>query len=612
MDFDREIVRNLSRRLGILYFSIIIVFIIIFLRLWDLQILKGDYFFDLSENNRIKIREIIAPRGIVFDRNGNILADNSPSFDISLLHQGIKTLDEIVPLLSKILNMDSKNIVGRVTGSSPLPRFKPIKIKLDVSREELSLVEFFKLDLPNIVIEVFPKRNYPLGKGGAHLVGYLGEIDGAELKIPGYADYNPGDFIGKSGIEKIFECQLRGRSGWSRFEVDALGRKKRVLGCVDPAPGKNLCLTIDLDLQRFVDKVLGKKVGAVIAMSPKDGEILAFVSHPAYDPNLFSRGISSRDWHKLTKDSRHPLNNRCIQGLYPPGSVFKIITAIAGLEEGKITPETSFFCNGSYRFGNRSYRCWEKGGHGRLNLYEALERSCDIYFYQAGLRIGIDSLAYYARAFGLGEPTGFIFNNEKEGLVPTKRWKEKTFKTPWQEGETLSSAIGQSFVLVTPLQVLVLISAIANNGKICVPRLVKRIESAAGEAIKEFPPVCASRAPVSAKSIAAVREALRRVVQNPCGTGKIARIEGLELAGKTGTAQVVSSRVCEKTLEVPFYLRDHAWFVAFAPFQDPKISVVVLVEHGGFGSSVAGPIIKEIIDYYLNKMIRLENIEDNG
>ena len=339
-------------------------------------------------------------------------------------------------------------------------------------------------------------------------------------------------------------------------------------------------------------------------MNPNNGEILAFVSHPSYNPNLFSRGISSQAWHNLIKDPHHPLNNRCVQGLYPPGSVFKIITAIAGLEEGKITPETSFFCNGSYRFGNRSYRCWKKGGHGRLNLREALEQSCDIYFYQAGLRVGIDSLARYARAFGLGSSTGFVFGNEKEGLIPTRSWKEKAFKTPWQEGETLSSAVGQSFVLVTPLQMLVLISAIANNGKLYIPRLVKRIETVTGDTIEDFPHTFISKVPVSAKSILVVREALRGVVQNPCGTGKIARIKGLELAGKTGTAQVVSLQFCEKNSEVPFCLRDHAWFVAFAPFRDPKISVVVLVEHGGFGSSAAGPVAREIIDYYLNKLIK--------
>jgi len=601
MDFDQEITQKLSQRLRFLSFIIIIFFLVILVRLWDLQILRGDYFWRLSEGNRIKLQEISAPRGMIFDRNGVILADNTPSFDISYLRQGAEENEEVIFSLAEILNLDPSYIISKISTSNGLSYYKPIKIKEDVSRQELSLVEFNKLNLPNVIVEVFPKRNYPLSGAGAHIIGYLGEIGESELKLSEYSDYSLGDFIGRCGVEKVFERELRGKSGWLQFEVDVLGRKRSVLSSVSPLPGKNLYLTIDSDLQQYVDKLLGEKNGVVIAMNPNNGEILAFVSHPSFNPNLFSRGISLNDWIELKNNPHHPLTNKGIQGLYPPGSLFKIITAIAGLEEGKITPETTFYCRGYYRLGGREYKCWKKGGHGRLNLYDAIEQSCDSYFYWLGRLVGIDSLAYYAKLFNLGKKTGFILN-EKPGLIPTKAWKEKKFNTPWQEGETLSVAIGQSFLLVTPLQMLVLISAIANGGEIYVPRLIKKIEDNQGNIEKEFKPNCISQVPISPNTIRVIRNSLLRVVQSPNGTGKVAQIEGLELAGKTGTAQVVGLSLNKKVSEVPYCLRDHAWFIAFAPFENPKISVVVLVEHGGFGSTAAGPIAREVIKYYLKKI----------
>ena len=597
MDFDQEITETLSRRLSFLKFFIFLVFLIIFVRLFYLQVIKGDYFFDLSENNRIKVQEIPAPRGVIYDRNGKILANNTSSFDVSLLYSGIKQLKGILPLLSEILNIGPEDIIKKVKNSLCLPRFKPIKLKLDISRKELSEVEFYKLDLPNVVVEFFPKRNYPLKEILAHVLGYLGEINESELTKPEHSSYTPGDFLGKSGIEKIFENHLKGRSGWLQFEVDSLGRKKRVLGSVDPVPGEDLFLTIDSGLQSFADQALREKNGSVIAMNPNTGEILAFVSHPSFDPNLFSRGISFNDWGALIKNPSHPLTNKGIQGLYPPGSLFKIITAIAGLEEGKITPDTKIFCNGFFNFGNRLYRCWKKGGHGTLNLFEATEQSCDVYFYQVGHLVGIDHLAYYAKLFGLGSPTGIILENEKGGLVPTSKWKEKTFHIPWQKGETLSCAVGQGFYLTTPLQMLVVISAIANGGKLYTPSLVKKLEY--GAMLKDFTFNDATQLPISLASINTIRESLWRVVQGQNGTAKIARLADIEIAGKTGTAQVVGLPPGKTCIELPAHLQDHAWFFGFAPFNNPQIAVVVLVEHGGFGSVAAAPIARDVIQYYL-------------
>jgi len=605
MDFDQEITQTLSRRLSPWYFLLFFAFLLFFVRLWDFQILKGDHFFELSENNRVKIQEIIAPRGTIYDRNYNALANNTPSFDVSLLYQGISDPDDILLRLCPLLNLDRDAIAQKIVASRYLPRFKPLKIKVDVSRKELSLIEFYKLDLPHVVVEVFPKRHYPLGSVLSHVIGFLGEINETELKMSRYATYNLGDFLGKAGVEQAFETDLRGKVGWLQFEVDARGRKKEVLRSINPLPGRNLILTIDAELQSFADTLLGEKMGTLIAMNPRTGEILALVSHPAFDPNLFSRGISIREWQELTQNPYYPLANRAIQGLYPPGSVFKIVTALAGLEEKKITPETTFFCEGSYLFGNRPYRCWKKGGHGSLDLYGAIEQSCDCYFYRVGHLVGVDSLAHYAQSLGFGCPTGVGLGNEKAGLIPTKAWKEKKLRVPWQGGETLSTAIGQSFTLVTPLQILVMISTIANDGKICVPQLVKKIEDYQGNIKKDFSPrFISSEVSFSIKSLSAVKEALRRVVQNPYGTGKIARIEGVELAGKTGTAQVVSLSPDDKKLELPFHLRHHAWFTAFAPFQNPEIAVVALVEHGGSGSGAAAPLARELIAFYLNKVAR--------
>lgn len=600
MDFDQHVTRHLSRRTIIVYIFVAVCFLIVLVRLWELQLLKGEYYFDLSKNNRVKLQEITAPRGMIYDRTGAILADNTPSFDVSLLHQGINELDLVAPLLSTILDLPPEEIVRRAEEGKNISRFKPIKIKKDVSRRELGLVEFFKLDLPNVVVEVFPKRHYPANEAAAHVLGRLGEIDEQTLQDLSSDDYSVGDFIGKSGVEKVFEDKLKGKSGWLQFEVDALGRKKRVLSEINPVAGNNIYLSIDLRLQQAAHDILGDKNGVIIALEPNTGDVLAYVSHPAYNPNLFSRGISHEEWNELISNPFHPLTNKGVQGTYPPGSVYKIITALAGLEEQKVTEETTFYCKGAYDFLHKP-RCWKKHGHGDVDIYTALEQSCDVYFYHLGHRIGIDMLAHYSHLFGLGSPTGIVLEGEKSGLVPSTSWKKKVYKVSWQEGETLSTAIGQSFLLVTPLQAAVLINTAGNGGRLYKPSLIKKITTVRDHPVETFEPVLVRDSFISTESLAIVRESLRRVVQNPRGTGKIARIEGIELAGKTGTAQVV--RLPQEKIEdqeIPYKHRDHAWFVAFAPFDDPKISVAVLIEHGRFGSSAAGPVARDVIKTYLD------------
>jgi penicillin-binding protein 2 len=412
-----------------------------------------------------------------------------------------------------------------------------------------------------------------------------------------------GALIGKYGIEYQWENDLRGVDGGQQIEVDALGKEIRPLGTVEPYPGNNLFLTIDLDVQKTAEEAFQGKNGALIAMDPKTGHILAMVSKPSFDLDIFARNILPEEWKSLVENPYHPLQNKGIQGQYPAGSVFKIITAIAGLESGIITPNTPLACAGTFFYGNRNFRCWKEGGHGILSLHRAIVESCDIYFYQVGLKVGVDLIARYANEFGLGRVTGIALPHEKSGIVPSSSWKKKRFGVPWYSGETLSYSVGQGYLNTTPLQLLELISGIANGGKRYLPQVVEKVENIYGNKIREYPPVELGNANVSENTLRIIKEALRGAVNDPHGTGSTCALKDVQVAGKTGTAQVVRMPENFKkgdTDRMPLKLRDHAWFVAFAPFEDPKISIAVLVEHGGFGASAAAPIAKKVIEKYLN------------
>jgi penicillin-binding protein 2 len=428
-------------------------------------------------------------------------------------------------------------------------------------------------------------------------------VDENELKQAKVTPYRMGAMIGKYGVEYRWENDLRGTDGGRQIEVDALGREIRPLGIVEPFPGNNLFLTIDLDLQKTAEEAYQDKNGALVAMDPKTGRILAMVSKPSFEPDIFARNILPDEWKALVESPHHPLQNKGIQGQYPAGSTFKIITAIAGLESGMITPNTPFICKGAFPYGNRDFRCWKEGGHGAISLHRAIVESCDIYFYQVGLKIGVDLIAYYANEFNLGRVTGISLPHEKPGTVPSSAWKKKRFGVPWYSGETLSFSVGQGYLNATPLQLLMLISGVANGGKQYLPQVVERVENIFGEKLKEYPPVELKRVNVSEKTLQIVQEALRGAVNDPHGTGWTCALKEVKVAGKTGTAQVV--RLPENFKKgdmnrMPLKFRDHAWFVAYAPFEDPKIAMAVLVEHGGFGASAAAPIAKKVIEKYLN------------
>jgi penicillin-binding protein 2 len=411
-----------------------------------------------------------------------------------------------------------------------------------------------------------------------------------------------GSTIGKYGIEVQWEDVLRGVDGGRQIEVDAIGREVKPLRSVEPSPGNSLSLTVDLDVQQAAEAAFKDKNGVCIAMDPKTGRILAMVSKPSFDPALFAGNVSPEDWKSLMENPFHPLQNKGIQGQYPPGSVFKIITAIAGLESKIITPKTQFTCSGVYPYGNRDFRCYKEGGHGTLDLHQAIVQSCDIYFYQLGLKVGVDRIARVASEFGLGKKTDIPLPHERAGIVPSSSWKQKRLGAPWYSGETLSLAVGQGYITATPLQLVVLMSAVANGGKLHLPQVVEKVTNIEGTTLREFPPVETGRVTVSEETLLFIREALRGVVNEPHGTGGAAAIKGVDVSGKTGTAQVVGMAQDFKKGDMdrmPVKLRDHAWFVAFAPFQDPQIAVAILVEHGGFGGAVAAPIAKKVIETYL-------------
>lgn len=593
--------KGFKLRFSVAFGIVAAIFVVLIFRLWYLQLFQGAKFREFSQENHLRTIAIPAPRGTILDRKGRILADNRPSFDLYLIPEDVDDRKGTIRRIGKILKVKPQELEDKLKEAEAkgLPSFKPVKLRSGISWEGLAQIEANRINLPGIILQVGPQRYYPHGALASHLIGYLGEIDREELKRlgKGRLQYRLGDLIGQYGVEERMEAYLKGKDGGKTIKVDALGRALPVvLSEIEPIPADNVVLTIDLDLQTYIKRIFAGKLGSVIAMNPQNGEVLAMVSNPSFDPGLFARGISEQQWERLKNDPQDPLENKSIRGQYPPASIYKLITATAGLEEGVITPKGKLICKGSYRLGRRRYGCWKRRGHGAINLYQALVQSCDVYFYRVGRQLGIDKLAEYARGFGLGVPTGIDLSNEKDGLIPTSSWKLEATGEEWVEGETLSVAIGQSFNLATPIQLLNAYCAVANGGKLMLPRVVQRIETVDGEVAKQFPTRQIGVPPASPSTLDFLKKALAGVVNAPKGTGWAARIKGVTVAGKTGTAQVISHK--GKSKDLPFELRDHAWFVAFAPLEEPEIAVIVLVEHGGHGGKAAAPIARKVIQKY--------------
>ena len=606
---------------------IILAFIILTFQLWRLQLIEGEEYRSMAARNRFRLVSTRAPRGVIYDRKGRILVRNIPSFTVSIVPADLppEMEGQVFARLSALLDLPVSGednprpgIAEMVERGRSTP-FSPVPIKRNVTQEAAFIIEEEHLELPGVKVEVEPIRQYTTGPLTAHVIGYVGYIPREWVEDYVKRGYDPNDKVGLTGVELALEDQLHGTKGQKHIEVDAAGREVRTLGYpLEPKPGNNLILTIDLDLQRAVEAALrkgmegvGSESGVAIAMNPQSGEILALVSLPSYDNNLFASGISPEDYARLSSDPHRPLVNHAISGQYPPGSAIKPMLAAAALEEGVIDRRTKIVCQGTLLLPNKyfpdnpelaqPFRCWiEKygRGHGPLDVVEAIAHSCDIFFYQVGggfedfEGLGLERLAEYARLFGLGEETGIDLAGESVGLVPSKQWKRLNYHESWTTGDTYNVSIGQGFILVTPLQMLNLTAAIANGGTLYRPQIVYQVVDAEGRVMWPFSPQVIRRIPVSEENLAIVREGMQAAVD--WGTARRAKLEGVTVAGKTGTAEYPGPRDEEGNLPT------HAWFIAFAPVEDPQIALVVFIEGGGSGAEIAVPVAAEILRYYFD------------
>ncbi len=579
-----------SEKIMVMGYLVIAAFLLLIMRLWQLQILQGSEYRKLSEANRLRIVNIPAPRGIIFDRNHIPLVKNSAYYYASVIPGEFD--QSKMNLLVNVLKIRAEEIYAQmnIPGASP---FVPVRLKQGLSFQEIAYIEARKSDFPGLMIEAEVSREYPYGDLGSHLIGYLGKPSPSQLKDPAFKDVPPDMFVGQWGIEKLFDDSLRGIPGKRIIEVNALGRQLRMLQETPPVKGNDMTISIDLNLQREAEKAFGERAGALVALKPATGEILGMISKPSFDPNLFTRGMSYDQWTAITANRKNPMLNRALQSQYPPGSTFKIVTALAGLEEGVIMPDTKVDCRGGIRYGNWHFGCWRRGGHRVVSLHRAIVESCDVYFYEVGRRLGIDRIHEYATGLGLGEKTGIELGKERQGLIPSTAWKKETKKLPWFPGETLNAAIGQGYVSVTPIQLAYMMSVVANGGTRYKLSLIKDAE-----------PVIAGKMKMNPENLSLVKKGLFGVVNEPSGTGWTAKSYLTSVSGKTGTAQVIASRKGSAYLSERF--RDHAWFVAFAPDEKPEIALAVLVEHGGHGGAAAAPIAKIAIEAYMKSMQSLD------
>ncbi len=591
----QETLTACHRRIGVISLIVLFVFCSLGFRLWQLQIVEGDRFRTLSEKNRIRLKRLPSIRGLMLDRTGRVVVGNRPSFDVMLVPEDAQ--DRLTTLHA--LAAYVPEAAGFLEGKSPRnPRrsaYEGISVARDISWGTLAAIEAHQLDLPGVTVEASLKRFYAAGNLAAHLVGYIGEVNQAE--IAEYKGYRQGDLVGKVGLENAWEEVLRGYNGGQQVEVDATGRKLRVLDEVKTQPGYNLHLTLDLELQEQVEQALGEAEGSVVVLAVETGEVLALASRPTFDPNLFALSIKPNEWRALVKDPLRPLTNRALRGQYPPGSTFKPFMALAALEEGIVTPETQYNCQGGIPFGGRTFHCWKRSGHGWVDLKQALAQSCDVYFYTIGQRLGIQKIAQAARRFGLGQDLGLALA-VSPGIIPDVEWKRRHLDEPWYGGETLSVVIGQSYVLTTPLQLAVATAALANGGAVYRPFFVTQVSDVDGEPVQTYSPEITAQSNIPEEYLRIVRDGMREVVHGERGTGKKAFLPDIEVAGKTGTAQVVS-RIIGKEEKVPRHHRDHAWFIAFAPAKTPQIAVACLLEHAGQGGgAVAAPVVRQVLEAY--------------
>jgi penicillin-binding protein 2 len=588
-----------SIRLTAVQYIILVVFMILAYGLWRLQVMQSDFYAQLAEKNRIRNVPILAPRGKILDRQGRVIVDNYPSFSALLLRDSSRDINADAELIGQGLHLDAREVRERVRKFSSMPQYQPIFLKDDITPDELAFIESHKNELPELDTIMAHRRLYPRNGFMAHLVGYVGEVTENMLNQPQFELYNPGDVVGVSGVEKQYNQLLMGQNGSRRALVDSRGKEMGRLDETPAVPGKQLKLTIDIDLQIAAEEALEGKNGAVLAMNPRNGEILAMVSRPTFDPNDFAIRVSRDEWNRLVNDPDKPLLNKAIQAQLAPGSTFKILMSVAGWQEG-IAQTLNIHCNGGANFYGRRFGCWVKGGHGAVDLPKAIYQSCDVFFYTLAEKLGIDRISKYATALGLGQKTGIDLPNEVSGVMPSEEWKIRNFKQKWFAGETISVGIGQGAVATTPVQLMRAISAISMDGKIVVPHVVNPTELPSGVVdVQRYTEV--KTVPIDSNGYTLITDAMARVLL-PEGTAPSAHIPGIDIAGKTGSAQIVSLALRAKHENNDAFAQN-GWFVGFAPRRDPEIIVCVLFEGGEHGK-LAARLATQVIKAYVDKQNR--------
>ncbi|MCP4395216.1 MAG: penicillin-binding protein 2 [Alphaproteobacteria bacterium] len=604
--YDGDTTRTFTRRAVLLAGGKLFLSSLLVGRMYYLQVFKSAKYKMLANENRISVRLIAPPRGLIVDRKDNLIAINHQNFRAELVAEDAGDIDKTLKIFSSIVPLSEDELKKIKKDIRRKRSFMPVTVKEHLRWKDIARIQVNSPDIPGISIDEGLSRYYPYNDAFCHSLGYVGPVSDKELKnstdplleVPGFR-------VGKAGVESIYENDLRGTSGNKSVEVNAFGRVIRELEREDGNSGAKISLTFDLRLQNYVIKKIGDESASVVVMDVHTGEVLAMASTPGFDPNLFNTGINHKDWNALLKNHKSPLINKPISGLYSPGSTFKMVTALAALEAKVITPDETFDCRGKIKYGTHTFHCWKRYGHGKMNLKDAIKQSCDVYFYEIAKKVGIDKIADMARRLGLGAVTNVGLLHEKHGLIPDHEWKKKTYNERWQPGETLIAAIGQGYVLTTPLQLAVMTSRIANGGFAVTPSIINEISS---EETKNINGVLNSKKfdsiNVSKKHLKLVRDAMFSVVNERRGTGHSSRIDvgGVKMSGKTGTTQVkrISMQERKKGIipqkELPWKYRNHALFVGYAPADNPKYAVSVVVEHGGSAGKVAAPIAKEVME----------------
>jgi penicillin-binding protein 2 len=592
---QREQLELLRWRISFVSYVIVTALLVLAFGFWNHQVVQSSYYEQRAEQNRVRDIPLVAARGRVYDRYHRVLADNRPSYNIIFIRENTPhTAGQTARMLSPGIGVPADDLLDIMNRRRHQPKFRPIVLKEDVAVGDIAFVKAHRYELPEISVEFQPRRRYLGSEMGAHVLGYVGEVTENELSNPEFLDFKSGDQVGKAGLEREYNTLLHGKDGFKRVIVNSFGREMGKLQEEPSVSGNDLYTTLDLDLQRAAEEAIGDQTGAAVALDPRTGEVLAMVSKPAFDPNLFASRISVADWRNLIDDSRKPLQNRVIQNHYSPGSVFKVFMAAAGLESETLNPLQTVFCPGYATIYGHTFACWKHSGHGTIGLHNAIVDSCNVFFYNVGKELGIDRISQYTTTMGLGRKTGIDLPNEDAGLIPSAQWKQRVYKAAWYPGETISVSIGQGAVSVTPMQAAWAMGGLASGGRLKQPHLVKP------EEIKKlgFPaPVLRSEEyPMHEATVDIVARAMWGVV-NEAGTGTKAQVAGFDVAGKTGTAQVVGRQGGLKGEEYD----DHAWFVGFAPYRNPEIVVAVFIENGGHGGTAAAPVAHAVFDTYYKK-----------